>query len=152
MHWITRRIGDQSDAIERLSAEGFELFLDDSFRGRRPWQRVRRRLGIDVRAWRSGRPRELAYVASPEVRAQARQMARRLPQALWVGVYWTTWPALAEGPRGRRVLLLADVDSHAAAQAAQQTGSPRDRRRARQLRVAEREAFLAAAGVPFHGH
>lgn len=144
--WVTRSIGPQRPAREALQREGFLLDLDESFVAQDPLSRAWRRLGIDVTAALRGVPREAVFTATPRVRELADRRRRLWPDAVTVGVYWTTAGAVAGAPRGRRVLIVADVDQRALAEGSALPDSPARQvgagRRARLAR-AEREAFLA---------
>lgn len=109
--WVTREIGDQTAAIDRLGAEGFDLRLDHSFRDRSLPARLRRRIGIDARAWRSGVAREESYVCSPAVRDLVARARVEFPEALGVAAYWSATPVLESFPRGGRVYAVSDIDS-----------------------------------------
>lgn len=109
--WITREIGDQSLAIERLAREGFDLRLDHSFRDRSALARARRRLGIDLRALRQGVARDEAFVCTPAVRDLVARARREFPDAWGVAVYWSATPVLEGFASGRRIYAVSDIDS-----------------------------------------
>jgi hypothetical protein len=109
--WVTREIGDQSAAIEKLTAEGFDLRLDTSFRDHSPLVRLRRRIGIDVRAWREGTARDESFVCTPEVRRLVAQTRKKSPGAFGVAAYWSATPVLSQFPEGRRIYAVSDIDS-----------------------------------------
>lgn len=140
--WITRTIGDQAEAEQQLRAEGFDLRLDRSFTSRAPWLRLRRRVRIDAAAaWRR-EPREVHFVSSAGVRARVADAARAVPEAWFVGAFWSTVRALREAPVGRRVLLASDVESDRATQARAFDDAGRAHaREARRLENVELEAF-----------
>ncbi len=138
--WVTRCIGPQREARERLVSVGFTLDLDLDFVRQDAPARLARRLRIDLRALRSGRPRALAFTATPRVRALARTRRQQWPGAVSVGVYWTVWPAIAEGAPGSRALILSDVEQQVLADGRRLAG-PAGIRDLRRLQTAEREAF-----------
>jgi glycosyltransferase involved in cell wall biosynthesis len=109
--WITREIGDQAEAIDRLRVEGFDLRLDRSFRDRSPLARVKRRIGIDFRALQQGVARDEAFVCSPGVRRLVGAARREFPDAFGAAVYWSATPALEGFARGRRIYAVSDIDS-----------------------------------------
>jgi hypothetical protein len=109
--WITREIGDQSAAIEKLRCEGFDLRLDHSFRDRSAFARLRRRIGIDWRALTSTVARDEAFVCTPTVLDHVDQARAASPEAIGVAVYWSATPALEGFAPGRRVYAVSDIDS-----------------------------------------
>lgn len=138
--WITRAIGDQRAAEDRLREEGFALRLDRSYESRSAFARLRRRLRIDAAAaWRR-EPREVHFVSSVGVRALVAALAREMPDAWFVGSFWSTARALREAPAGRRVLLASDVECDRARQAAA-VGHRADARSGSALARVEAEAF-----------
>ena len=109
--WVTREIGDQSAAIEHLRSEGFDLRIDHSFRDRSAFARLKRRIGIDLRAMRQGVARDEAFVCSPTVRELVSQARAEQPDAIGAAVYWSATPVLEEFPEGRRIYAVSDIDS-----------------------------------------
>jgi hypothetical protein len=127
--WVTREIGDQSAAIERLRGEGFDLRLDHSFRNRSLPARLGRRLLTEWRARTDGVAREEVFVCTPEVRRLVAQARGEAPRAIGVSVYWSATPVLETFSDGRRVYAVSDIDS------IRESRGPR----AADLRVAESE-------------
>ena len=111
MTWVTREIGDQAAAIEKLRGEGFDLRLDHSFRDRSPMARLRRRAGIDLRALRTGTAREEQFVCTPEVRRLVDAAREEFPDAVGAAAYWSATPVLERFAAGRRVYVVSDIDS-----------------------------------------
>jgi hypothetical protein len=109
--WVTREIGDQSEAIERLRAEGFDLRLDHSYRSRSLLARVRRRAGIDLSALVRRVPRDEIFVCTPMVRRLVEEARLEHPGAIGVSVFWSATPVLEYFDPGRRVYAVSDVDS-----------------------------------------
>jgi len=141
---FTREIGDQAEAIRTLEAQGFHLELDGSYRDQRAGAKIGRRLGNELRAFRSSRPRELHYTATPRLSEKLATRSEQVDYAAVVGVFWQTWPIMKLAPAGHRVLLISDVEHVRAADAdriVQRRGSQKLQER---LRRAEIEAWLAA--------
>ncbi len=137
VHWISRRTIGSEEAEARLREEGFDLDLDPYHAKSGLLARARRRLLSEWTARRDGVPREQIYVSTPGVCGRVRNWARRVPDALFVGAYWSTGKALAQSPRSRRVLIAADVESVARAEICSADVLQR-------LQRAERSAFLHA--------
>lgn len=111
--WVTRDRAGSRAHRQALEAEGFALHLDSDYAASDPWSRLRRRLESEWRARREGVVREEVYVSSPGVRRHVASLAAAHPDAVFVGAYWWTARALACAPAGRRVLLAADIETHA---------------------------------------
>lgn len=109
--WVTREIGDQEAAIGKLRGEGFDLRLDHSFRDRSPLARLRRRVGIDLRARLRSIPRDESFVCTPRVRGAVRAALAASPGAVGVSAYWSATPVLEDFAPGRRVYVVSDIDS-----------------------------------------
>lgn len=143
--WVTREIGDQGEAVRRLSDEGFDLRLDRSFVRSDPVARVWRRLRIDLAAWRSGRPREVHFTCAPGVWHEARAAAADAGMA--VAAFWYAAPALTVVPKERRVLVLSDVEHDRLAEARGVAAASDSDAAVARLRRAELEAWELADRV-----
>jgi len=144
VRWVTREVGDQSDAIVHLTEEGFDLRLDHAFARRDPWSRLWRRVRTDLTAWRRGWPREVAFTGSPGVWREARAAVGGTHAA--VAAFWYAAPVLEVAPRGRRILVLSDVEHDRLAEARGVAPGSDDPAVAR-LRRAEVEAWALADRV-----
>jgi hypothetical protein len=111
--WVTRDRAGSLAQRRALEAEGFTLHLDTDYAASNPWARLRRRVNSEWSARREGVLREEVYVSSPGVRRHVASLAAAHPDAVFVGAYWWTARALASAPEGRRVLLAADIETHA---------------------------------------
>jgi hypothetical protein len=109
--WVTREVGDQTAAIERLREEGFDLRLDRSYRDRSWAARLSRRVASEWHSRTRGIARDEIFVCTPEVRRLVEVARSESPDAIGVAAFWSATPALESVPAGRRVYVVSDVDS-----------------------------------------
>jgi Glycosyl transferases group 1 len=140
--WLSRSIGPQDEARARLTAEGFQLCLDEDFVAQSWWARARRRSAIDIRAALRGVPREEEFSCTPTLLRLAQDWWRRHPQGLAVSAYWQTSRSLECAPLGRRVLIAPDVESQCLDIAAEKGATVASTSQRQKLRQAERRAYL----------